>query len=178
MQDVLLVAASASIVLVVLALYKSLISVSPGETKAIYVLGQFKGTLSEGYHIVYPFITGSKPINTKIRGIEIPRQTVLSSDDKQVSISVTVYVRVSDVETFVETVDNLDDKILTIGKSQIKTVIGEYESTHISSNRREITQAITDEISDAVDSWGVEIERVEVTNFNLSRVESPSSTDE
>lgn len=166
MQNVLLVAVLAIIVLATLVLYKSLISVSPGETKAIYVLGQFKGTLSEGYHIIYPFITNSRPVNTKIQEIEMPRQTVLSLDEKQVSISVTVYVRVSDVETFIETVDDLDDKMLTIGKSQIKTVISEYESTNMSSNRREITQAITDEISDAVNSWGVEIERVEVTDFN------------
>jgi regulator of protease activity HflC (stomatin/prohibitin superfamily) len=148
--------------------YSSITSVSPGNTKALYIMGQFRGVLSEGYHLTTPFISDLRSVNTKIRETEIPRQTVLSADGVQISVSVTVYVKVSDVKKFIESVDDLDGKIWTIGKSQVRTVLSDYESQDIPSNRRKITDDIESEVSDAVSDWGVEIHRIELTDLKVN----------
>lgn len=155
------------IILLIILVYSSIVSVEPGNTKALYVMGKFKGVLSEGYHLTTPFVSDSRSVNTRIREIEIPRQTVLSADGEKISVSATVYVKVSDVKEFIESVDDLEGKIWTIGKSQVKTVISEYESQDISSTRRKIADYLDSEISSAVSDWGIEISRVEVTDIKL-----------
>lgn len=168
METVLIGGVAIGLIFLTTVVYSSIISVNPGNTKALYVMGEFKGVLSEGYHLTTPFVSDLRSVNTKIREIEIPRQTVLSADEIQISVSVTVYVKVSDAKKFIESVDDLEGKVWTIGKSQVRTVISEYKSQDISSNRRRITDDVESEISDAVTDWGVEVQRIEVTNLKVN----------
>lgn len=155
------------LVTIPITIYKSIKIVPPEESIGLIVLGDYKGLLDSGYNIVPPFISSYRTVNIQVREIDLPRQTVQTKDNNRVTIGVSVYARVDKPEKFISTVDDFEEKIWKIGKSQTSEIIVNMDASNLNADRGEISTELEGRLQDAVQDWGISIERVEITEISI-----------
>jgi regulator of protease activity HflC (stomatin/prohibitin superfamily) len=167
-MDIQTVATGSVIVSVlIVTMYKSILVVNEGETRVAFVLGSYKGELETGVNFVLPFITRTKNINTKIKEISVPRITEVSGDNKRVNLECSIYCSVNNPRKFLSLVDEYEESIWKIGKSEFTSIITESKAEGFRRNQKEVEKEVESKIQDSVDEWGIKIERVDITDVSV-----------
>jgi regulator of protease activity HflC (stomatin/prohibitin superfamily) len=151
--------------------YKSILIVNEDETKAAFVLGSYKGELDAGVNLILPFITKTRNINTKIKEISVPRITEVSGDNKRVNLECSVYCSVNDPQKFLSLVSDYEESIWKITKSEFTSIITESEAEGFRRNQKEVESEIRDKIQNSVNEWGIQVERVDMTDISVEQRE-------
>lgn len=151
----------------IVTIYKSVIIVNEGDSKLLFVLGEYKSELNTGLNIVPPFISSIKSINTKSREISVPRLTEISGDDKRVSLEVSVHASIDEPSTFVSSVDEYEESIWRIAKSELTNIITESDAEGFRRNQREVEKEVREHLENTAIDWGVNIERVDITSISV-----------
>lgn len=168
MEQLIIIAIVAIIGIIILA--SSVRIVDEDESKLLFVLGSCKGELESGVNFVPPF-SKTKTIETQVKRIEMPTVTEISGDGNRVTINATIYTKVDDPVDFMASVDEYEESIWSIAKSEFTNVITESEAEGIRQNQEAVQNDVGRKLQLAVDDWGIKVERVDITSISIKQNE-------
>lgn len=64
-------------------------------------------------------------------------------------------------------VDEYEESIWKIGKSEFTSIITESKAEGFRRNQKEVEKEVESKIQDSVDEWGIKIERVDITDVSV-----------
>lgn len=165
MLEFLVVAAAAVIVLV----FKCVCIVPQGEQWVIERLGRYKDTLHAGMNIVVPFVDRVRErVDIKERVMDIPKQTVITSDNVNAEIDGMCFIQVYDARKAVYEVSNYFESIKQLAMTQLRSVLGSMELDQMLSQREKINQDLLVVIDRATEAWGVKVTRIDIKDIDVS----------
>lgn len=162
-----------SVVLILLALvlaYNIIKIVPQSEMWVVERLGRYNKTLQPGLSVLIPFIERVvNRVNMKEILIDIPQQDIISKDNASVSIDAVCFIRITDPYKATYQVDNLEYAIENLALVNIRNELGKMELDEILSSREVLNNAITNQIDDATNPWGVKVQRVDIKELEPAR---------
>lgn len=121
-----------------------------------------KNLIGGNWYLKIPF--WDEPITTTIvtTTLALPEQSLTTLDGKQIVAKAVVKYKISDVEIFLLQTWDASDALSDTTQGVIKQVITEQDFSNINND---IDKEITTKAKREAKRWGIEIERVTLTNF-------------
>lgn len=162
-----------TIVLVVAAiiiLSKGVVIVPQGYEYTIERFGEYLKLCKPGFNLIIPFIdTLGKKMNKMEQLLDVPSQEVITKDNAMVRVDGVVFFQIQDPVRAAYQIHDLQNGILNLVTTNIRTVIGGMEIDELLSQRDVLNQRLLHVVDEATIPWGTKITRVEIKDITPPR---------
>jgi regulator of protease activity HflC (stomatin/prohibitin superfamily) len=156
--------------LVCITIYKGAVIVPQQMRYVVERLGQYRGTLDAGFHILIPYFDSIRYRHSvKEQVIDIPEQICITSDNVQVAVDGIIYIRVIDAQSASYGIDDYTFGIVQLAQTTLRSEIGKIELDKTFEARAHINSNIVAEVDKAAEAWGVKVLRYEIKNITPPR---------
>ncbi|KAF5273274.1 hypothetical protein FQR65_LT04696 [Abscondita terminalis] len=139
------------------------------ERAVIFRLGRLLsgGAKGPGIFFILPCIDAYARVDLRTRTYDIPPQEVLTKDSVTVSVDAVVYYRVSNATVSIANVENAHHSTRLLAQTTLRNIMGQRPLHEILSERESISQHMKALLDEATESWGINVERVEIKDVRL-----------
>ena len=149
-----------------LALYFAVNVVPQGEQWTVERFGKYTATLPSGLHFIVPFADRiGQRVNMMERLLEIDHLDVITRDNAVVRVDAVAFYQVTNAARAAYEVYDLEQAIVNLSTTHIRSMIGAMDMDEVLSDRDEINDKLMHAIDDATHAWGVKATRVEIRDL-------------
>lgn len=155
-----------AIIVAFVIILKTFIVVSERENVIVERLGKYSRTLKPGFHFIIPFIDSASYIQEmREQVIDIPAQSVITSDNIQVEVDGLLYLKVMDSKKASYGIGDYVSASINLAQTTMRSEIGKISLGETFSERESVNSKIIEEIDKASDPWGVKVLRYEIKDI-------------
>ena len=156
----------AIIVLIVLVIFAGIKTIPQGYNYTVERFGRFTRTLAPGLSIIIPFIDriGAK-MNMMEQVLDVPTQEVITKDNATVAVDGVAFYQVLDAARAAYEVKGLENALLQLTMTNIRTVMGSLDLDQLLSHRDEINDRLLHVVDAAAAAWGLKVTRIEIKDI-------------
>ena len=158
------------VLLVLVALAKTIVIVPQKTAFIVERLGRYRCTLDAGFHILVPFIDRIAYRHTlKEQAIDVPPQECITKDNIAVSVDGILYMQVMDPAKASYGIGNYLFATTQLAQTTMRSEMGKLDLDRSFEERTTINSAIVAAVDKASDPWGIKVTRYEIKNITPPR---------
>lgn len=137
------------------------------ERAVVLRLGRYHDTKGPGLFVIVPMIDQVRMVDTRILGVNIPRQQAITRDNVPVSVDAALFFRVS---TPAEAIIQVQDYRYSVGlyaQTSLRDVIGQMTLDQLLTDREEIAHHIEQHIEKDIKGWGLDVTALRMQDIDM-----------
>jgi regulator of protease activity HflC (stomatin/prohibitin superfamily) len=139
--------------------------VQQGSVGVVKRLGEFRGVMQPGMHILAPFIDRMEKVDVREFPMTGDQQAVITKDNVSLQVSATIFCQVIDVKSALFEINDFQLAVDQLSRTALRAVFGELSLDQALSEREMINSRMQDHMADATAKWGVRLNRIEILDI-------------
>jgi len=152
--------------LAILTVFLGVKTVPQGYNWTVERFGRYTRMLRPGLNLVVPFIDRiGRRMNVMEQVMDVPQQEVITKDNASVTVDGVVFFQVFDAAKASYEIAALDQAIIKLTMTNIRSVMGAMELDQMLSHRDEINERLLRVVDAAAAPWGIKVNRIEIKDI-------------
>ena len=144
--------------------------VPQGYNYTVERFGRYHKTLTPGLGLILPYIDSvGRKLNVMEQVIDVPQQEIITKDNATVRVDGVAFYQVLDARRASYEIANLQQALLNLVMTNVRTVMGSLDLDQLLSHRDEINSRLLTVIDAASEPWGIKVTRVEIKDIEPPR---------
>lgn len=154
-------------IFVVIIILISLKQINEYERGVLFTTGRLSGMLGPGWKIVLPIFQSMIKVDVRTKAVDVPKQETITKDNVSCKMNAVIYYKVDDPVRAVIQVENAYWAVAQLAQTTMRRIAGEATLDELLSNREKIAKEIMTAIDPQTESWGINVESVELKDIEL-----------
>src|SRR6202795_462023 len=152
--------------LAILTVFLGVKTVPQGYNWTVERFGRYTRMLQPGLNLVVPFADRvGRKMNVMEQVIDVPEQEVITKDNATVTVDGLAFFQVFDAAKASYEISSLEQAIIKLTMTNIRSVMGAMDLDQMLSHRDEINERLLRVVDAAVSPWGIKVNRIEIKDI-------------
>src|SRR5215468_6780345 len=152
--------------LAILTVFLGVKTVPQGYNWTVERFGRYTRMLRPGLNLVVPFVDRiGRRMNVMEQVMDVPQQEVITRDNASVTVDGVVFFQVFDAAKASYEIASLDQAIIKLTMTNIRSVMGAMDLDQMLSHRDEINERLLRVVDAAAAPWGIKVNRIEIKDI-------------
>lgn len=125
------------------------------------------GTRGPGLYWIIPFIERQQTIDMRTKTVDLEQQETITKDSVTIKVDAVLWFRVINPADAIIKVANFNQALYQLSVTALRNIIGQHQLDEVLKERQQINATLQQLVDVATESWGVEIEMVEIKDVEI-----------
>ena len=137
------------------------------ERAVIFRLGKLLRERGPGLFPLIPLMDKMVRVDLRVRELDVPKQTVISSDNVTLEVDAVIYYKVVSATKAIIEVEDFEAATLLLAQTTLRDILGQNELDTILSDRDDLNLRIKEILDSITEPWGMHVVMVTMRDVSL-----------